>query len=449
MLQQHEIHPISDLTPLRDGNSDDEHKSVLFISSDGEAEETSSDNVDGQEPANSQVDFSQSLFMQSFKQEWFRDGVAFRNDVTTEKSVRTVSSESQTTFEEVHANAAQGVKHFAQKGPAKKCKEWRPPKTKFESRREILMLIDESIISEHPLVIRATESLFQAAGVGEDQGGTARAPQVCIAKGCGEYTVRWHRRPWFLGPPSILGSKDDPLEVFTEPSSFKLYLVPVDSLAEDLHDFQRIEHAITTRFKSRSHFIFLAVTGIRSMVSQRRSQLNRRFLEHVSTGAVPSLKLCDEDAFWTDWESRLFRICMRHGVHLMTRFRRSEAENECPSYLLVELSKAIAWEPYHGESNAGLSFAAVVVGRKAANDKLAVWKRWLLELPRMSTASVETVAAKWPSYAAFVKHFSGVPVEQAISTVAAIPANANRLLGPALATRICTHFLQTQHTSSK
>lgn len=435
MLRQQEVHTISDLTSLRDGSSEDDHKSVLFISSEGEA---SCD--DAQEPANSQVDFSQSRFLQSFNKEWLRDGLAFGDDAATEK---TTSNEPERTFEKIHDNAVQSTRHAVHKKPPSKCKEWRPPKTKFESLREVLMLIDESIAVEHPLVIRTVESLFQAAGIDQDQGETAKAPQVCTAKGCGEHTVRWHRRPWFLGPPPMLGSKDDPLEVFSEPCPFKLYLVPVDSLAEDLHDFQLIERAIATRFKSRSNLVFLAVTGIRSMVSQRRAQLNRRFLEHVSTGAVPSLKLGDEDEFWTDWESRLFRMCMRHGVHLMTRFRRSEAESECPSYLLVELSKAIAWEPYHGESNAGLSFSAVTTGRKAADNKSAVWKRWLLELPRMSAAAAEAVAAKWPSYAAFATHFSGVSVEQAMATVAAAPVNANRLLGPALATRICTHFLQT------
>ena len=152
--------------------------------------------------------------------------------------------------------------------------------------------------------------------------------------------------------------------------------------------------------------------------------------------------LTSEMTFWETWSCKLYRLCVKHGIHLMTKLNSSEAEKDCPSALLAELSKGIAWQPYHADTNAGLSFASGTIKHKPADVKGEVWKRWLLELPRMSTPSVEVIARRWPSYSAFVRHFKGHPIDKAIAEISKERLNEVRTIGPALATRLCTHFLQ-------
>lgn len=301
-------------------------------------------------------------------------------------------------------------------------------------------MLDASVIQTYPELIKRVKALYADSTSRESV--DSRAPQLTTVTGLGHGAVSWRRRPWFMGPlnPTTV-SAVDPFGEYPEDCPFRLFFRHVYELAEELGDFQKIKQVIR-RLHDAQYLTFLVVTGIKQAIDEQKKRIDKQFKSAIGGKERGNLDLTVEMAFWEDWPCKLYRLCVKHNIHLMTRLNPLEAEKDCPSALLAELSKGIAWQPYHTESNAGLSFASGTIKRKAADAKEEVWKRWLLELPRMSAPSVDAIAKRWSSYSEFVRHFKGYPIERAIAEVSKERLNDTRTIGPALATRICTHFLQ-------
>ena len=385
-----------------------------------------------------ELDDSQGYLYQAFRAKWMEDNLEGTTDELKAQANK-VHSSSKNQVSSLKTGG-RAVKESLKKPAPPKKTIYRMPRVKWQSFPEVIMMLDSSVIQKYPELIKRVKAFYVDSTVREDGG--SRAPQLTTVTSLGHGAVGWRRRPWFMGPPNVTDVNiADPFEEYPEDCHFRLFFRHVDELAEELQDFQKIEQVLR-RLHDAQYLTFLVVTGIKQAIDEQRKKIDKQFKSVIGGKERSHSDLTSEMTFWEDWPCKFYRLCVKNNIHLMTRLNPLDAEKDCPSALLAELSKGIAWQPYYTDTNAGLSFASGTIKRKAADSKEEVWKRWLLELPRMSTPSVDAIAKRWSSYSEFVHHFKGYQIERAIAEVSKERLNDTRTIGPSLATRICTHFLQ-------
>lgn len=305
------------------------------------------------------------------------------------------------------------------------------PRNKAEAMGEVSMLLEARLVQDFPSITAELQDVFGLLG-------EASVPQIVVIEdgqsfeGCSS-VVKWQRKL-----PCSGEKVECPFECFVVLS---------------LEDFFKFKESFLTSCSSTKKKTFLVVPGMRQWISQKRAAINKKIRRNITKSRsskdddlmdFAGGDLATEDAKWAGFEDELFRKCMTKGIYLLTSLNRYGEASEHLGHLLAELTKSIAWVPYHGQGHAGLKFAADrLSGRKAADAPGCIWRSWLEEIPRLPSASIDAIIMKWPTYASFMKDFKAQEdTSVAINSVAALRTSSNvRSVGQVAARRICEHFL--------
>lgn len=329
----------------------------------------------------------------------------------------------------------------------------RAPKHKPESYQEVCTVVNENLCSDIPFLLDSIKQSYKK--VSDDQTDTQSFPCTVSTKLAGLGDVYWFRRSWCLGKLSFKNDQVYLFDVFTEfpvKCPYIMYIRKAQDIFKSIDDSLDMDNVLKKIVRDtciefeKQPMIFLVLTDIKEFISKRRHSLNIKFRNQLENELLiegENSSISTKDKFWSEWEGNLYRLAAHYHIHLMTRLSYTESDKDNLPLLIAEISKCIAWAPYSHISHAGLVLAMSTVGKKVAEDKQLVWKRWLEEVPRLSVQMAAIVAEKWPSYSIFYRAMISMTESEAKLQLSNLkPINTTRSLGQVMASRIYDHFVK-------